>query len=270
MGRKPATIEAYKEWMKSVHRVDTGINAEKHFETQAEVARAAFASSPLWAILSDQERLLSFDAEYRIAHANHPLFATPPNPVLDKKSFKSALEKSFRINVVNNRDWPEPPRWRNNLGYVVPRNWFFRLNDIVRTYFVVRYLDGVKFFIDKLVACCDEVNLKGDTHFEARDDGYYAAHFYVTFPCEIAPLGPSLFDRLKVDLSVEIQVTTQLQEVIRTLLHDVYASHRASANTDRNAWKWDHNSRQFSTNYLGHILHYIEGTIVQLRDKESK
>ena len=35
-------------------------------------------------------------------------------------------------------------------------------------------------------------------------------------------------------------------------------------------WQWDYTNDRFNTNYLGHIVHYVEGMIVQLRDKQMK
>ena len=35
-------------------------------------------------------------------------------------------------------------------------------------------------------------------------------------------------------------------------------------------WQWDYKSDEFTANYLGHILHYVEGRIVELRDKQKE
>ena len=35
-------------------------------------------------------------------------------------------------------------------------------------------------------------------------------------------------------------------------------------------WQWDYKSDEFSANYLGHILHYVEGMIVEIREKQKK
>ncbi|MGA8485346.1 MAG: hypothetical protein WB706_13230 [Nitrososphaeraceae archaeon] len=38
-------------------------------------------------------------------------------------------------------------------------------------------------------------------------------------------------------------------------------------NYDTN-WKWNYKSDLFSSSYLGHILHYVEGLILEVRDKQ--
>ena len=66
-----------------------------------------------------------------------------------------------------------------------------------------------------------------------------------------------------------MQITTQLQEVIRKLLHKHYESRRKRTTPDELKWQWDYKSDEFSANYLGHILHYIEGMIMEVRDKQE-
>jgi hypothetical protein len=68
------------------------------------------------------------------------------------------------------------------------------------------------------------------------------------------------------NISFEIQITTQLQEVIRRLLHEYYEEKRTEKATDEK-WQWNYRSEEFSTNYLGHILHYVEGMIMDIREK---
>ncbi|MGA8916838.1 MAG: hypothetical protein WB474_12690 [Nitrososphaeraceae archaeon] len=38
-------------------------------------------------------------------------------------------------------------------------------------------------------------------------------------------------------------------------------------NYDTN-WKWNYKSDLFSSSYLGHILHYVEGLILEVRHKQ--
>ena len=33
-------------------------------------------------------------------------------------------------------------------------------------------------------------------------------------------------------------------------------------------WQWNYKSDEFAANYLGHILHYVEGMIIEIRDKK--
>ena len=34
-------------------------------------------------------------------------------------------------------------------------------------------------------------------------------------------------------------------------------------------WQWDYTSDEFAANYLGHILHYVEGMIIDIREKQK-
>ncbi len=99
--------------------------------------------------------------------------------------------------------------------------------------------------------------------WEAREEGYYAGHVYVMHQFEI-PKYP--FDTEIFATKVEIQITTQLQEIIRQLLHQYYEENRKATDKNEN-WQWQYKSNEFSANYLGHILHYLEGMIVEVRDE---
>lgn len=69
---------------------------------------------------------------------------------------------------------------------------------------------------------------------------------------------------------IEIQITTQLQEVIRSLLHKYYEDRRKGVEAEGTKWQWDYKSDEFVANYLGHILHYVEGMIMDIREKQRK
>jgi predicted NAD-dependent protein-ADP-ribosyltransferase YbiA (DUF1768 family) len=102
---------------------------------------------------------------------------------------------------------------------------------------------------------------------EARPEGYYAAHFYARNEFEISKLD---WDTERVSVSVEIQVTTQLQEVIKNLLHTYYEKRRLAAQDAPADWQWDYRTDECCTNDLGHILHYVEGMIVEIRERQER
>ncbi len=148
----------------------------------------------------------------------------------------------------------------------MPRHWYNTINDIVRTCFVVKYFDGVKFLVSKLEQECERLELRCNSVLEAREEGHYAAHVYVTYQCDITSLA---WQTESVTTTAELQITTQVQDVIRRMLHTHYERRRVSA-APADGWKWDHTSNEFATNYLGHILHYLEGMIVEIRDKQGE
>jgi len=69
----------------------------------------------------------------------------------------------------------------------------------------------VSFFIDKIESVCVESKLSFKVDYEAKEEGYYAAHSYISFPCDIPKM---IWDTQTIDSYIEIQITTQLQEVI--------------------------------------------------------
>jgi len=78
------------------------------------------------------------------------------------------------------------------------------------------------------------------------------------------------WDTIFIKISIELQITTQLQEVIRKLLHNYYEERRIRLKEEDLKWQWDYRSDEFATNYLGHILHYIEGMIMDIREKQEE
>ncbi len=142
-----------------------------------------------------------------------------------------------------------------------------RINDIVRTCFVAKYLDGVRFLVDSLETMSKNHGLSCRNYFVSGEDGYYAAHLYIRREFEIPRM---TFDTDMIEIEIELQVTTQLQDVIRRLLHIHYETRREQHDAPEGQWQWDYKSDEFATNYLGHILHYAEGMIVEVRDRNRR
>lgn len=257
---RPQNIEQYKKWLKDTHNVEVSDRMTNYYQTVAVRVADDFSASPLWQRLGQDLR--SINQAYYLK-TNYYLLFENTLPKLDRKSFDSFLLKTFRINVVANGRWPASP----NGGWLLPDNWFSRVNDMVRTCFVVKYLDGVQFLASQLSERSLDVRYKCSVDYEAKEEGYYAAHFYVRFPCEI-PL-PNWKPKDEV-ISIELQITTQLQEVIRRLLHKYYERRRAHQPSTDLKWQWDYKSDEFGANYLGHILHYVEGMIMEARDKKRE
>jgi hypothetical protein len=258
---KPKTVKQYEKWLEEEHNVEVSRQTLNYYETVANHVKWTFEDSEFWTTLKAD--LQEFDDEYRI-ETGYPLFAPRREPDLLTKPFGSFLLKTFRKNVVYNKNWPEAPTG----GWVLPKNWYSRIGDIVRTSLIVKYLDGVEFTIVKLRGLCDECGLSTPRyHLEARQEGYYAAHFYVR---DVFEVPAEDWDTVKIETRVEIQIRTQVQDLIRTLLHKYYERRRGEiARPDRN-WQWDYESNEFSANYLGHILHYLEGMIMEVRQKQSE
>ncbi len=255
--QRPKDISEYKKWLKDSHQVEISARTETYYNTGTSKAATDFSTSNFWkSLLSDLENI---NQEY-YSSTNYYLLVERLPPELQTKPYESFLLKTFRQNVLSNSNWPEPP----DSGWLLPENWFSRINDIIRTCFVVKYLDGVNFLAEKCAKRATAALYDSRVDFEAKEEGYYAAHFYVTFPCEVPRED---WDTKDETISVEIQITTQLQEVIRRLLHKYYEQRRAERPTTNVKWQCDYRSDEFAANYLGHILHYIEGMIMDVRDR---
>ncbi len=258
---KPLDTQKYIEWLEEDHAVVIAEATKKHYE-QKVVPKIAyqFENSPFW--VEWLNSLSEYDGEYKEDRGYRLLYSLD-KPSLIPKSWESFLDKTHRKNVILNPNWPKHPPG----GWILPDNWYSRINDIVRTRIVVRYLDGAEFLVNKTNLLCNKHNKKHvECDFEATEEGYYAVHMYVPEEFEIPRID---WGTEMVTTRIEIQVTTQIQEVIVDLLGKYYEEKRSKIiPPSRKAWQWEFESPEFTTYYLGHILHYIEGTIMAARKEE--
>lgn len=256
----PTFPDEYIEWLVENHGYST--LHETYYKTVTEIMKANFISSDFWQSFTSE--LNNFDAEY-YRKTGYPLFRII-EPEIQIKPFDSFILKTYRKNILYNNKWPDAP---SSNGWITPDNWYSRVNDTLRTIVEVKYLDGVKFLISKTDQLCKKKTLNFEQHLEARDEGYYAAHMYIGQKFEIPDIK---WDTKIISTNVEIQITTQIQEVIRKLLHQYYEDNRTKTirKEKEKEWAWNYQSDEFSANYLGHILHYLEGIIINLRDKQKQ
>ncbi len=184
------------------------------------------------------------------------------NITWDEKKYASVLDKVYRYNVVENLAWPSEP----SDGWMKPENWFSRLYDTVRTRIVCKYIDGPKFLAEQLYALAKDLKLESEFSSRQKDDGYYAYHFYSKIPARIL-IGAKL-ERVKV--AVEIQITTQLQDVLNQITHLYYEEKRIRRESDPSSWKWDFDDNRFRVGYLSHTLHLLEAIILEARTRSLK
>lgn len=258
--KKPKDIDEYREWLREKHEVDISDRVHTRYESVTTIIKVNFEQSDLWKQLTGNLR--EYNDEY-LLETGYPLLTPRFEPELYIKPFESFLLKTFRKNVVENKCWPDEPQ----SGWILPSNWYAKISDIIRTLFVVKYLDGVEFMISKIEHLCEQHSMGCKVFLEAREEGYYAAHLYAKREFEIPRVD---WDTERVDVSIEIQITTQLQEVIRRLLHRYYQARRREPRKEDMKWQWDYKSDEFVANYLGHILHYVEGMIMEIREKQKE
>ena len=260
MADKPTTVEQYKLWLRDQHSVDVR-RTETHYGVVTRKICEDVDASPCWqALIGDLTRM---DQAY-LVKTNYNLFVEgSPPPQLLKKPYESFIVKTFRQNILNNQRWPDEPA---ETGWILPPRWFEQINDIVRSLLVVKYLDGVIFAADQILEKTKALDTACTIELEAREEGYYAAHLHFPVACEIPREN---WDTEKMTVSVELQITTQVQEVIRKLLHAYYEKRRITREQEGATWQWNYKSPEFAANYLGHVLHYVEGMIMDIREKQD-
>ncbi len=257
----PKDIDSFIAWLSKYHSYDYR-KYPNYYNIAVRELERNLKESMFWSGL--RNFLIDVDAEYHEKMGN-PLLETCEPPPLNIKSLNSVIEKAYRKDVLKNESFPEEPR---KGGWILPNNWFASLHDILRTTIIVRYLDGVDFLLQRLKEYSEDKGCEFTFDYEARENGYYAVHTGTTVELQMPQYDD--LSPININLSVEIQITTQLQSIIKDLLHTYYEKDRVSPNTVSNKWQWEYKSERFNTNYLGHMVHFIEGMVVELRDKQQK
>ena len=259
---RPSNEVEYIEWCKSQLGYDyNDKRIQQFYLTNAGQARNSVERSDFFGHLG--EYIKDCEEEYFQKTKAHLLMSSFPPDIL-QKNYSSVVNKTFRLNVVWNRKFPEPPP---SFGWIIPTNIFFILDDIIRTTLICKFIDGPKFLAEKLEGYSDSLGLKSSYQSREIDVGYYAYHFNVIIPLELSDLN---WEPMPVDLHFEIQLSTQLQEVLYQITHQFYASTRDKIVEDRSAWKWDIESNRFKAGYVSHTLHLLEAIILQLRNDSIK
>jgi ppGpp synthetase/RelA/SpoT-type nucleotidyltranferase len=169
------------------------------------------------------------------------------------------VDKTFRLNVLWNRRWPEKP---DRSDWVTDLTLYSIIDDLVRTKIVCTYLDGPGLVSDALKAAAIQMDMPAEIRKLSREEGYYAHHLYINFPISIATRNGVKSDQMPV----ELQVTTQPQELLRHLTHIYYREQRMKAHRERDDWQWQFRTNRFKARYLSHALHLLEAMILDVRD----
>jgi ppGpp synthetase/RelA/SpoT-type nucleotidyltranferase len=246
----------YEAWLEQRHSIDL-LSHKNHYSVVTRQLSDSFRTSPFWIALL--HALPNIDSQYLIDH-KYPLL-TALEPEILVKPWASFLQKTYRKNVIQNPDFPSPP----HDGWCLPPQWLARIHDIVRTSIVVKYLDGVPILLQSLKKIADDHSLLCEANLEARVDGYYGGHFNCRKECEIPTME---WSTMKDTFEIEIQVTTQIKDVIKGLLHRYYETSRTTRKTPSNdEMSWNYRNEEFIATYLGHILHYVDGMIIEVRNR---
>lgn len=254
----PQNEDEFVEWMEAKFGIRNEY-AKSNYESNAARMLNEFQNCKFWQTIGGL--LKEWDTEYLQDKGVH-LFTKTDLPIVINKPYTSLLNKAYRKDCLKNKAFPNEPE----MGWVCPQSWFDLIHDIVRTSFIVKYLDGVKFLNQKLMQISKELGCDYNCIYEAHDDGYYAAHASVITKMTIIGMD---WQETTHPIEVEIQITTELQEMVKSLLHKYYEDNRRKNIPIDYKWQWDYHNEQFVPNYLGHIAHYLEGMIVEIRDKQK-
>lgn len=175
------------------------------------------------------------------------------------KPAQSVVNKIYRENCVENDDFPNEPKKK----WMLQKDAFSRLYDIVRTTIVCLYLDEPAALAQELAALAQKNGQQVRIKPIASNRGYYAYHFNVQFSADF-PVGP--VDSASHTFWVEIQIITQLQETLRSLTHGIYERLRVDREPTLAETSWSFRSDQFQAAFLGHTMHHVEAMLVQLKD----
>ena len=281
---KRTSEEEYIQWHQDeFEQVLNGGQPAQWYKQVTDAGRADLERSEFW-----KELLIClpfWNRAFKLTHNNHGLLVSDQPPIIGIKDFESAVNKSYRKNQIENKGWsdapPEDPPTRaaaealkadpeairNNpmdvRFWYGPHNWLTDFPDVFRVRLVVSYFDGVKY----LAGLVEELAKRTTQHLpqsrlRAQQDGYHAAHILVCHELTIDDFQTRQF--LPAPVNLEIQITTDIQEKIITMLHNVYKEWREQG--PPLDWQWDHESTAFAINYLGSTLHYLEGMMVRARD----
>jgi len=254
---KPS-VDEYEAWLATVWKGDRRELRRGRYLQQQRDLQHAFQHSPY--LVAVEEQLLDWATDYQRKTGAVLFTRAQPEIELKLKPWESFLSRTWRENCLKNDAWPQPPVG----GWYAPDCWFERLWDIVRTRLVVRYLDGVQFLASHLTDLAEEMGVEARLKTHAQDEGYYAMHVVVTQPFEVQTLN---FEEVEQRSSgIEIQLTTELQETIGMLTHGYFEQRREEREDPDQKWQWDYRSPEFTPYYLGHLLHYLEGMIMQVRE----
>ena len=257
--KNPQNIDEFKVWMKTNFDFDE-IKYKGYYDMVTNSLVSNFRRTTFWVKLNEKYR--DINNIYQLKNGVQ-LFANAEIPCIHIKSLESLINKAFRKNILENRNFPDKP----NGEWINQTNWFGKINDILRTTIVVKYLDGVEFLLNEISKIAREESCEYKYSLESKEEGYYAAHSGIKINLSMYNMD---YTPLEQEINVEIQITTELQEIIKNLLHKHYERKRINLEQKKYNWQWDFHCEEFSTNYLGHIVHYVEGMIVDIRDNNKK
>ncbi|MGT2462294.1 hypothetical protein [Sinomonas atrocyanea] len=192
------------------------------------------------------------------------------------KSWRSLIDKLYRINIEDNKraqsglppfilsnservagaDYPNSQKW------VTPDQAHLFADDLLRTKFVVPFADGVVDVSERIQAAIESCGLPRFYRFHAKDSGYHARHHYALIPVQ-GYYGD------ETTIALEVKVLTKMQDTLGELTHLLYEQKRTGrvASHEKPTLAWLFGSQDFVASYVGHAGHFIEASLVGLKNQ---
>lgn len=260
--KKPDNVDSFKKWIFRKFGIEFGAKFRTNYETNVEGLQKKLRNSPFW--LDVSKEIPEINDRYRANNHGLSLYSYVEAPCILTKKPEDVINKAYRQNVLENDGWPK----ELSDGWILPTNIFTKLNDTLRTEFIVKYLDGVDFLLESLTNIATKHNIGCCSKQHAKEEGYYAKHIYFTYDTTIVDFE---WEAKAIKYTFEIQIRTQLQDTINKISHQVYEGKRIKecVDQDSKAWRWEYRRPEFIANYLGHLLHLVDGLILRVKGKKE-
>ena len=260
---KPKTVEQFKKYIlqKCKPTVGFGTRFEQNYISNQQTLFNELKESGFWEALL--KSLKELDVKYQKKHMNLDLIPYLNQIELKKKKVNSVINKTFRINILKNFPVESEDSFKE---FVLPENIFEKINDIIRTEIIVKYIDGIDLILQSINKLAEKYHYEINVEVKSKEVGYYAKHIYLSYNANIVDFE---FNPKRIQWTFEIQIRTQLQDTIKSILHKDYEKDRIGSEIQPEScdWRWKFRTSKFVTNYIGHILHFFDGIIVQIKDK---
>ena len=278
-GDRPQSVREFQEWY--FEEFNERLGEQERSLTNwynfvcAEGAEA-LQKSPFWEAL--QEAMPRLERRYELHHGPSTLWVRELQPKeIGKKPLESAIDKSFRKNVLENKKpWPTPPSLVQSDGeedipkdysdprlWVGPRNWLTEFSDIYRVRFIANYIDGVLFLTKRISEIAEEAQIECSVDLKNTPHGYFASHLDIKQTITLPDF--EMREDRDVKVTLEVQITTAIQSTLLEIQHELYSLSRL--NPDPEVWQWEYRDAEFHVNYMGSTLHLLEGMMIKARDE---
>ncbi len=246
--RTPADAET--EWLSLLGKQFPITTTPGYWSTVADNAETwarELAGGSFWTAAS--ARFNQWRTEYH-GKKGADLFLSANLPSFVAKSEKSIKEKLYRRYLKD----------RDSLETCIS-NDLPDIGDLVRARVVCNYIDGVEFFANKLVDLGHELKTSPIRQRQGKIEGYFAQHIEVKQEVIWRFFAQSSLTAISCEVQVASMMATKMWEVS----HSLYEGTRRSP-SEAEKWQWEPSDPQFMSNQLGHMIHLVDGLLVQLRD----